>query len=1084
MPPSRWYVTGFLVPSEAPVEEDDPTEDDDEVGGGDADDDADTHAPEPSSKRRGRLPSSMGMSVLLSAQAAEDVFATVQWADYAPLEETGEEKAATARRRDWSRIPRPAARLSIPLDAAKLQEGVPVPGSDGLVLQGHLALAEAHGLPPGTRALSLFLVNRRIPLTGVLRDAAYAFQVRLSLRCESGLVDRSNRRDEASKEWDARVADLHFRDVCEYAVGHGVSVAPAPAEGGLVRGASTTWLPQTLVHRVVPREVPGVVVEMETLAELTDGAAARVALSPLVEEYGNWLSGQRAKPLDTEFRKNTRKELLDQAERARMRIRDGIELLATDTQALESFRLANRAMAEVSRRTRPTDTPRWRLFQLAFVLLNLPSVHDERHADRETVELIFFPTGGGKTEAYLGLIAFLLLHRRLSAVDRPDAGLGVTVLLRYTLRLLTLDQLGRAATLICALELLRRRDERLGQVRFSIGLWVGRSATANTLEDVKKRIAEYKSNTSKNAASPCPLTQCPWCATELDRDSFVLEPAQKPHSVLVGCRKRDCEFNLGMNREGVPVVFVDEQVYSELPAFLLATVDKFALLPWRGETGKLFGRVHSRAGRRFFGPSDSETAAGAVPLAQGLRPPELIVQDELHLISGPLGSMVGLYETAIDALCTRVLDGGMAVRPKVLASTATVRRAREQILALFGRPDTAIFPPHGVDDSETFFAQVDKSGGARKYVGVAAPGRPMKAILLRLYIAALAAAFRHSGPKEGTPSEATDPYLTLVGYFNTLRELGGMRRLVEDEVRQRLLNWGRERKPSNWTGPNPWFADRKIAGEPIELTSRESTSSISRAKARLSKLHGETDSVDVVLASNMISVGVDINRLGLMVIAGQPKTTSEYIQASSRVGRRAEKPGLVFTCLNVGRPRDRSHYERFGAYHASFYRFVEATSVTPFSAPALERGLAGVLVGLSRLRDPSLTPSSAVMGIEASRQLAEAAVQVIAQRAARAQDLREQEDLERVERELLQRGRNLVDAWCSIVRRAREDAARRSYSSLDVQRSGKPLLHAPLEDEELDSDEQKFAAPLSMRDVEPSVHLWLERRNLGGKKVI
>jgi ATP-dependent helicase YprA (DUF1998 family) len=161
---------------------------------------------------------------------------------------------------------------------------------------------------------------------------------------------------------------------------------------------------------------------------------------------------------------------------------------------------------------------------------------------------------------------------------------------------------------------------------------------------------------------------------------------------------------------------------------------------------------------------------------------------------------------------------------------------------------------------------------------------------------------------------------------------------------------------------------------------REKAGAIKEAKDRLARPHAAKEHVDVLLASNMISVGVDIDRLGLMVVAGQPKSTSEYIQASSRVGRQA--PGLVVTCFNVRRPRDRSHYERFVAYHESFYRYVEATSLTPFSGPALERGLTGTLVAMTRLGDLAMIAPASAMDIVQHRAYAERCVQALAARGA------------------------------------------------------------------------------------------------------
>jgi hypothetical protein len=427
------------------------------------------------------------------------------------------------------------------------------------------------------------------------------------------------------------------------------------------------------------------------------------------------------------------------AGRAKDRIRAGIELLAQDAQVREAFQRMNQAMALSARKRSPGRyaegaRPAWRLFQLAFVLLNLVGIADPTNdEERNEVELIFFPTGGGKTEAYLGVIGFTLLLRRLRGQGRPDGGLGVAVLLRYTLRLLTLDQLGRAAMLICALELIRKAvPERYGDVRFSVGLWVGRSATANTLEQVKKLVIDYKNSPSRTAPSPFPLAACPWCGRTLGRDSLVLTPNKTaPDEVVTSCVSEagqppsDCEFAPKNNREGLPVVFVDDQIYRELPSFLVATVDKFAMLPWRGETALLFGKAAARLGKTCFGPMDT-VPRDATRLPAGLLPPDLIVQDELHLISGPLGTMVGLYETAIEWLSTHQASG-KPVLPKVIASTATVRRARTQIHALFGRRSMSLFPPPSVDASETYFAELDRDHPGRLYVGVAAPGRPRPA---------------------------------------------------------------------------------------------------------------------------------------------------------------------------------------------------------------------------------------------------------------------------------------------------------------------------------------------------------------------
>lgn len=1096
LPPSRWYLTGFLAPQggREPVDprEQDPTGDDNFGVEDDHDEESGGTERESEPKQKNRLPASMGLSVLLPPGPVSDtVRVRVRWAEYEP-----EEREREGRRpeRVWRRVLRPPVVMDLPLDPAKIVAGVPIT-ADGVELAGKL---ETGNLPePGTRTLALFVVNRRDPLPTGPQDTRCLFQVELEITCAAGIVARPNQTDGGADDRDASEADLQFRQVCEYAVGHGVSAAANPSgDGGRVTTVRTAWIPRAEVPRVITGPAVGTtgMDELAGLAALGDGAALRQALEPIPAAYGAWIAKQGRFDPETDARRVTRDELLADADRACKRIAAGIALLERDGQARTAFGLANKAMAMAAlqrNRERYVDgkVPSWHLFQLAFLLLNLPALVDERREDRDDVELIFFPTGGGKTEAYLGVIAFTLLLRRLRGRERPDGGLGVAVLLRYTLRLLTLDQLARAATLVCALEILRRDDPaHLGEVRFAVGLWVGRSATANTLFEVKNKILDYKNSSSKNAESPFPLTHCPWCGEPLGKDSLTLEPHENPREVIVGCGNFRCAFAAGQAPEGLPVLFVDEQVYRELPAFLLATVDKLALLPWRGEAGMLFGRVQVREGRRFWGPVDA--ALGEIPgsarnarntLPDGLLPPELIVQDELHLISGPLGTMAGLYETAVDALCTRTLADGTRVRPKILASTATVRRAREQILSLFGRERTSVFPPPGIDDGETWFAKVDGDSPGRLYVGVAATGRAMKATLLRVYVALLAASNRLWEPQE--PEDQTaDAWMTLVGYFNSLRELGGMRRLVEDEVRTRCEN-AEDRKPEDWTGPHPWFRNRKITPEPVELTSREDVGAIKRSKARISRRYSPADPVDVVLASNMISVGVDIDRLGLMVVAGQPKSTSEYIQASSRVGRQPERPGLVVTCFNLHKPRDRSHYERFPAYHQSFYRFVEASSLTPFSGPALDRGLAGTLLAMMRHEDPALTPSAAAMRIADHRELAEDAVQSLAARGALQPGL-EGERREAVRAGLTARARALVDAWERLAEIAPSGGYRRIYSPWDRGRGAtdRQMLRTVLErpQDQEPREVEMFRAPSSLRDVEPSTHLWLEKR-LGGK---
>ena len=1097
-PPSSWYLTGFLVPFEASVEQRS-----DDIGQGDLLDTIDKEppsddakAPEVASARRAFFPSSMGMSVLLPAKASHlDV--EVSWGDYEPQDEQDEEVTTKANLRwtTWRRIPR---RETVQVALTEDRISVDVPDSKGLVIEASIRAIHSEALvPAGTRAVSLFLVNRRKQADDRFRDAAFTFQTRLHVSSPDPLVPRPDVRGLDGDDWDEAVADVQYRDDFEFAVGHNVSVRALTDTPRVCHRIETTWTPSAQVEKVVPHKVEGVNLKLEDLAQTSSAEAVRAMVGDLVNAYEAWIKDQTGHFPARPERQKIATHMMRNAKRAADRIREGLASL-NDPDALEAFKLANKVIAVALRQRWSQEqdkapdsfgAPAWRPFQLAFILMNLPGIIDPHHADRENVDLLFFPTGGGKTEAYLGLAAFSLVLRRLRA-DGGIHGAGVSVIMRYTLRLLTLDQLGRAATLICALELERQDDpKRLGEWPFEIALWVGQSATPNRMGkrgdndrySARKKTLDFKRD-DKLKPSPIPLESCPWCGSKFTRNSFQLRPNDdRPTNLKITCgnRKKRCPWG---GRNPLPILSVDEPIYRRLPCFIIATVDKFAQLPWVGHTGALFGKVnqyHPRDG--FYGPADK--ARGTKPLDAPLPPPDLIIQDELHLISGPLGTMVGLYETAIDALCTT--EGTHAqgdiqvterVRPKIVASTATVRRADKQIRALFCRNDVDVFPPPGPDRRDSFFARTvpPDERDPRLYVGVAAQGRSLKVILLRTALALMSAAKKQydlAGGKRNKENPA-DPYMTFLGYFSALRELGGSRRIFEDEVASRLSRYGEHHRMYD---PAPDFADRKISLEPRELTSREPTNKVAETKQRLALSYHEKHHVDVALATNMISVGLDITRLGLMVVHGQPKTASEYIQATSRVGRDDKRPGLVVTLMNIHRPRDRSHYERFEAWHRTFYRAVEATSVTPFSPRAIDRGLAAITVALARLGHAPLTYPTHALNILNERTALDFVSHIIAERGETHDADLSSEEQEELRHKLKARVKDLLDAWEVIARRQHQEGAKLQYGS-EVG-GAPPLLYQPLDPElrKQPSPAEKFKAQRSLRDVEPNVNLWLRR---------
>ena len=1125
-PPNRWYQSGFLIPSETSLGDRADDAADDEFAGLDGQNLSakrksnasgdDTGTSESGPARRVFFTCSVGLSLLIPASTGLEV--TVHWASYKPTSPPEDSTADEA----WLRQPH-KEQLSLPAELfaprARSAQAKEVPGSEGLMLRWHLRPAPPdQGYPAGAVAVSLFLTNERRfeGRSAEDRDRASAYQVQLDVGCSAGFLARRDPRaadlPANASDWDHRVNNLHYRSDHEFAVGHNISVAPQRDASGNCHQISTTWLPQATVEKVLPRvaelEAAGLVLSMADLDRLASEGAEPVqaALRPLVQAYTEWIQQQGQTASLSQQQLATATELLQQASRQARRIERGIEALSNNRVRL-AFAITNRVMDAAARQRfgvmrgldPETVQAQWRPFQLAFLLMNLVGMAEPTDADRDTIDLLFFPTGGGKTEAYLELAAYTLVLRRFRH-DGSIESAGMSVLMRYTLRLLTLDQLGRASTLICALELERRKDPKLlGKWPFEIGLWVGQSGTPNKLgrkgdsddNSARSRVLAWSGGDNK----PIPIDNCPWCGTELSKASLhderpavargvfrLLPDADRPSELRVCCRNRQCRFS---GDSTLPLVAVDEMLYQRLPAFVIATVDKFAALPWVGPTGKLFGRVsHAQPGKGFFGPSDGTEQAGEL-LPRGLEPPDLIIQDELHLISGPLGSMGGLYEAVIDELCARTIDtasGLQIVRPKIVASTATVRRASQQMRALFGRTSTpAVFPAPGPDRRDSFFsytAPLSEAEG-RHYIGVSAPGRNIKALLLRVGLALMSTAQklyaqaekeRKAREKRGEAKgpNPVDPYMTFLGYFNTIKELGITRRLLEEEVTSLLTTYDQRRR-LNETSPR--YARRKIANEPLELTSRVPTSEVSTTKARLElSFENEKQRVDTALATNMISVGLDISRLGLMVMLGQPKTTAEYIQASSRVGRDDQRPGLVVVLLNPNRPRDRSHYERFRYWHSVFYRDVEATSVTPWSSRALQRGLPAITVALARHLSPELSWARDAGNADAIDAIQAEVAQRLGDRARRSAPNKALS--EHTEADVRQRVMNLLDKW---IRIARDNGGLLQYG----REAGEvaPLLHTPLDPDlkELKAMEQEFLANWSLRDVEPSAALIRQR---------
>ncbi|MCX4092083.1 DISARM system helicase DrmA [Nocardia sp. alder85J] len=1045
--PRDSYIVGMLGPkhrAESVVRQADEVQDADAGEGGGAE----QELPEITSPQAlGRIwASSMGLSCCVPGDV-DAIVVKAEWGWYHQHDQLDDDGKST---RVWAREPFEYER-ELRLDA---EPSYAVPLTADHPDHPGIYLAVSVRLNGGRTVVDIALVNSQDEPTSN-KDTAWIFQSQLTVTALDGAraiflpIDDP---EDGLKAVEGDLEELHlrllYRSERRYAAGRNIAVhADVRADERRAHRLTTTWVPTYDVPATVAPSGRGTAMEhvelsMDALATATPEVLER-GLRPLVDEYAAWLD-LRAAEIDSvpEALKPAGIKAVHDARTACRRIADGVRLLTDPGQphhaeALAAFHFANEAMASQRRNTalaplresglgyaeaaaaieeQGAKAASWRPFQLAFVVLNLPSLTDPGHPERAAdhtalVDLLFFPTGGGKTEAYLGLTAYTFAIRRLqgvlgTGVETRNGLAGVAVFMRYTLRLLTAQQFQRAAALVCAAEVIRRREPAAwGEDPFRIGLWVGESVAPNWFEGAKEQVVEAKAAANGRRANVLQTLSCPWCGSQLtaQRDLHVDDDRRR---ILLYCPRAEgtdaCPFSRKNSPgEGLPIITIDEEIYRLAPSLVIATVDKLAQLPWKGQAGMLFGRVASYCPRHGYRHEDMDAKTGcasrhrktyeqpavsAHPVSR-LRPPDLIIQDELHLIAGALGTTVGLFESAVAELTAWPFDGRLTA-PKVVASTATTKRAREQVLGVFGR-ELAVFPPQVLDVADTFFSRqqpITKTHPGRRYLGLCAHGVRMKSAEIRVAEILLLAGqtmFDRFG-------KAADPYMTMVGYFNATRELAGMRRYLDDDVTTRVRRSNR----------GPRLSDRLHTRSAMlsiqELTSRISSGDISDVLKHLeyefdpdldtssrrrdapaeyvryrkdlkeagsrqpvTPLHeianrfGQRERdflrpVDAVLATSMLQVGVDVSRFGLMVMTGQPKNTAEYIQASSRVGRDATRPGLVVTLYNWSRPRDLAHYEDFEHYHATFYRQVEALSVTPYTRRSVDRGAAGMFVAAVR----------------------------------------------------------------------------------------------------------------------------------------
>ncbi|WP_282019349.1 DISARM system helicase DrmA [Planomicrobium okeanokoites] len=980
--PTQAYITGILYPLEAEVEEEELLED---IYSGEGDSkssvDDETSEENPNAiKITQQKQSSLGMRFFV-AETTEKVNVKIKWGEYKKVvvkdEKTGKKSQS------WERV---IITHSMEVDlrnSRKKLELIDENTKDHL-RNIYFVLDKRKIKDTSNYIVSLFLVNQNVDKT----NQKSIFQSSMEV---SGVNDTKIFLSENSarlKQDDFQ--EFLYRNKPVFAKGYGCAVEWENFDSKVASRLKTAFIPSHEIESM-STELPddlesGVFLEanfsIRSMAKEEDSKVLITSLYDLAERYENWI---KRLPINKVEDHNSAQNILDNCYSTLKRIRSGIRILENNPKAYKAFKFMNEVMhtqismknyAKNNQNTTLVDELRkenfnWRPFQLAFILLNIEGVVDKESPDRELVDLLWFPTGGGKTEAYLGIIAFLLAYRRLTndSKNSYEKDGGVTVILRYTLRLLTTQQRDRLMRLIAAAEYIRATNPNgLGEKEISIGFWVGGQVTANKFSDLKE--APYKTASQvENEYNKIrkQVIECPCCGTK--DPSYKFLPNEQYNTEKTGveikCRNSSCYYY----ENHMPIYLIDEEIYKKAPTIIISTVDKFARIAWDEKTGSIFGKVDrycERCGYIAEGEDHAEfhrKPSAKVKKVKPFYPPELIIQDELHLITGPLGTIYGLYETAIEELSSAYINGEK-IKPKYIAATATIKNAEEQVQKVFGRESVSQFPPPGLSIEDSFYGREVNVNEFpfRLYTGICVSGHSMKTVLLRVYAVLLQVTETLNTSSEYSKyKDFVDPYRTLIGYFNSVRELGGTVRLLDDDIKKRI----------QFLKNRYGYTKARYLDNTEELTSRIPSYRIPKVLELLEKQIGNKE-IDVALATNMISVGMDVDRLGMMVVTGQPKQTSEYIQASSRIGR--SKPGLVVTIYNPYRARDLSHYENFKGYHSRLYNYVEGTTATPYAARARDRALHALAVSIIRLsnKDAASNKKASMINSANTKELYEA----------------------------------------------------------------------------------------------------------------
>lgn len=608
------------------------------------------------------------------------------------------------------------------------------------------------------------------------------------------------------------------------------------------------------------------------------------------------------------------------------RIEQGVELLGTDAELLRAFCLMNHAMQHAAQ----GRYDGWRPFQIGFILSILYTtrrVDDDGHA-----ELVWFATGGGKTETYLGVLVLAALYDRLTGKST-----GVTAWTRFPLRMLSLQQTQRFADALAGAEIARQQAEIPGDP-LSLGFFVGQNATPNAIDLDPPQAGGPDPDDPNMPEHYRVLLFCPFC----QQQSLEMDFDRRHWRLAHICRTPDCTYA----EQPLPFYVVDAEIYRFLPTVIVGTLDKAAAIAHQAAMRGLIGPPQgqcTQAGHGYSYASRSkhpngclvpgcQATQGPLPIEADRYGPTYRLQDELHLLRDSLGAVDAHYEALMDHLQEKLTGR----RPHILASSATLSGHEKQVDVLYRRR-SQVFPVQAPSADAGFWTQsTDRL--QRRFVALAPRGVTLEFATDRTMTELQRQVRRLLHEPEVVCEEAAvDPALAAfllevygvdVVYGNTIRDLEAVLRSVETQVQVNPLD------TASLTGRTP-FDEVRVTLDRLEQPEADFES----------RIH-------LIAASSMMSHGVDIDRLNVMAMLGVPLTTAEFIQSTARIGR--NWPGLVHVLHKMARERDAGVYRSFPKFVEHGDRFVEPIPVTGRSRRVLERTISGLaLARLLAIHEPA-----------------------------------------------------------------------------------------------------------------------------------